>query len=235
MSARLIAVGVGPGDPELVTLKGARLIRESDIVITPVGDSSDSSIALSIVEGLIDPKRQQVVTQVYPMKKDPAQLEETWRQAAGEVAEMVDAGKSVAFVTLGDPVVFSTFLHLYRMLKRYHPQVDVEIVPGVSSINAAGALAQRPLGLYEDRLAVLPATAAEEDLERALNEFETVVLMKVHRSFFRIKALLERVGRKESAVYVKRAGLPGEAVFDDLDQVSEEVLDYLSLIIVSKA
>ena len=129
MSARLIAVGVGPGDPELVTLKGARLIREPDVVITPVGDSSDSSIALSIVEGLIDPKRQQVVTQVYPMKKDPAQLEEIWRQAAREVAEMVAAGKSVVFVTLGDPVVFSTFLHLYRMLKQDHPQVEVEIVP----------------------------------------------------------------------------------------------------------
>ncbi|MFO7982184.1 MAG: precorrin-2 C(20)-methyltransferase [Desulfuromonadales bacterium] len=234
MSARLIAVGVGPGDPELITLKGVRLLREADIVLTPVGDRSDTSIARTIVEAHLDPQRQQIRTQISPMTADRNRLEDIWRKAAEDVGNWIDQGRTVAFVTLGDPCLYSTFLHLWAALQRGKRQVEVEIVPGVNSFTAAAALAGVPLGLFEDRLAVLPSTADETQLMRALGEFETVVLMKVNRHFDRIRRLLERTGRTSGAVYVKRAGLSGQAVLTDLDAVDEQDLDYLSLVIVGR-
>jgi precorrin-2/cobalt-factor-2 C20-methyltransferase len=234
MSARLIAVGIGPGDPELITLKGARLLREADVVVTPIGDRSDGSIASSIIAGLVDTARQELVTQVFPMRRDQAGLEVYWREAAAQVAGFVAAGKTVAFVTLGDPFLYSTFLSLYQELLQDHPEVPVEIVSGVSSICAAAALAGLPLGRADERLAVLPATYEEDRLAETLEHFDTIVLMKVHRVFPRIRELLTDLGLKERAVYVKRVGLPGEAVIRDLDRVGPEDLDYLSLVIVKK-
>ncbi|HKL48165.1 MAG TPA: precorrin-2 C(20)-methyltransferase [Desulfuromonadales bacterium] len=232
--SRLIAVGVGPGDPELITLKGVRLLQEADIVLTPVGDRSDTSVARTIVEAHLDPSRQQVFNQVSPMTADRGRLEDIWAEAAEDVGSWIDQGRTVAFVTLGDPCLYSTFLHLWAALQRGKRQVEVEIVPGVNSFTAAAALADVPLGLFEDRLAVLPSTAAEVQLMQALGEFETVVLMKVNRHFDRILRLLERTGRTSGAVFVKRAGLPGQKVLTDLGMVDEKDLDYLSLIIVGR-
>ncbi len=234
MPPHLVAVGVGPGDPELITLKGARRIREADVVMTPIGDRSDASIALSIVEGLVDPSRQQVVTKLFPMRRSQEGLDPFWADAAREVADLVGQGKTVAFVTLGDPFLYSTFLYLHRELRERHPEVPVEVVSGVSSINAAAALAGVPLGCSDERMAVLPATYEEELLTQTLESFDTVVLMKVHRVFGRIRALLAELGLKEKAVYLRRVGLEGEAVIRDLDQVGEADLDYLSLVIVRK-
>lgn len=231
---RLIAVGVGPGDPELLTLKGARLLGEADVVVTPVGDRSDASIARSIVEGVVDPDRQQLLTRVFPMRRDPAEMEASWEASATEVAQLVRGGKTVAFVTIGDPFLYSTFLYLYRILQERYPDVAVEVVPGISSINAAAAAAGVPLGLAADRIAILPATFEDDRLRRTLEEFDTVVLMKVARVFGRVRELLEELGLKEKAVYLKRVGLPGEAVVRDLDSVAEDDLDYLSLVMVKK-
>ncbi len=234
MQPRLIAVGVGPGDPELLTLKGARLLRESDVVITPVGDRSDSSIAHGIVDGIVDPGRQQVLTQVFPMKKKQTGLEEAWFRSAEQIAELVRGGRTVAFITLGDPFLYSTFLYLYRQLQEHFADVPVEIVSGVSSLNAAAAAAHLPLALADECLAVVPAVYGAERLAGILQEFDAVILVKVHRVFDRIRDILTELGLKERAVYVRRVGLAGEAVITDLDRVEEEDLDYLSLVIVKK-
>lgn len=232
MQARLIAVGVGPGDPELLTLKGARLIRSADVVVTPIGDRSDSSIAHGIIRDLIDPSRQQLLTQIYPMRKDPAEMEASWRSSAAEVAQLVRGGKTVVFITIGDPLLYSTFLYLHRILQADYPDVAIELVPGISSIFAAAAAAGVPLGLAADRIAVLPATFEEGQLRRTLQEFDTVVLMKVARVFERVRTLVRELGAR--AVYVRRVGLEGETVVHDLEGVREEELDYLSLVIVRK-
>jgi precorrin-2/cobalt-factor-2 C20-methyltransferase len=234
MQPRLIAVGVGPGDPELLTLKGARLLREAGVVITPVGDRSDSSISHGIVDGIVDPARQKVLTQVFPMKKKQTGLEESWFRSAQQIAELVRGGETVAFVTLGDPFLYSTFLYLYRQLQDHFPDIPLEIVSGVSSINAAAAAAHLPLGLADECLAVVPAAYGAERLAGILQEFDTVVLVKVHRVFDRIREILTEVGLKDRAVFVRRVGLAGEAVITDLDRVEEEDLDYLSLVIVRK-
>lgn len=232
-SPRLIAVGIGPGDPELITLKGARLLGEADVVVAPKADSGRNSVAGSIVAGLVDRSRQRVIEQVYPMRKEQAGLEAFWREAAAEVAALVRSGQTVAFVTLGDPMLYSTFLYLRLHLREIAPEVPIEIVPGLSSIHAAAALGGLPLALAGERLAILPATFEDERLQKTLEEFDTVVLMKVSGVFDRVRELLRRLGGRR-AVYVKRAGLDGEAVFDDLETVAAADLDYLSLLIVRR-
>jgi len=231
---RLVAVGVGPGDPELITLKGARLLREADVVVAPKASAGHDSVAGSIVAGLIDPARQRLIEQVYPMRKEAGELDTFWRAAAEEVAALVREGKLVAFVTLGDPMLYSTFLYLQRQLRRIAPELPVEVVSGLSSIHAAAALADLPLGIADERLAVLPATFAAEELRQTLTEFDTVVLMKVARVFGTVRELLRELGLLKGAVYVRRVGLPEQSLIRDLDLVGEEDLDYLSLVIVRK-
>lgn len=234
MKYGLTAVGVGPGDPEMITLKGVRTIREADVIIAPKAEEGGDSIAGRIVAEYIDLTRQELIEQVYPMRLDQNSLASFWSQAASEVAALVKQKKQVVFVTLGDPMLYSTFLYLQQHLKELAPELPVEVVSGLSSIHAAAALAGLPLALADDRLAVLPATFEDDRLRQTLEEFDTVVLMKVGRVFARVRDLLTELNLKQQAVYVRQVGLPGQQVFHDLDLVGEEDRHYLSMIIVRK-
>ena len=228
----LVAVGVGPGDPELLTLKGVRVIREADVVVTPVGDRSDTSIAHSIIRDHLDPDRQQVLSRVFPMRQPADVMARAWADIADEIAEMVGQGKRVVFVTLGDPMLYSTFLYLQQELLSHHPEVAIATVPGVSSILAAAGKAQSPLGIADDVLTIIPATTTEAKIRAALATGGTIVLLKVYRAFSGIRSLLQQAGLEKQAIYVRRLGLEGEKVIRDLAEVQDEDLDYLSLIMV---
>ena len=230
----LVAVGVGPGDPELITLKGVRLIQEADVVMTPVGDRSSSSIALSIISAHLDPERQQVLSRVFPMRQPADQMAAAWREIAAEIAALVREGKRVTFITLGDPMLYSTFLYLQAELQSEYPDVPISTVPGISSILDAAGKAVLPLGLGDDILTVVPATLADEKLQSILQSDGTVVLLKVYRAFDRIRSILQQSGLEQQAVYIRRLGLDGEKIIHDLAQVQEADLDYLSLILVRR-
>lgn len=231
--AKIYAIGVGPGDPELLTRKAERIIREVPVICAPTANPADSSYALSIVEPLLDRNRQEIIVQVFPMRKDQEGLAEFWEEAAAEVVEKVREGKDVAFITIGDPFLYSTFLYIYRIFREGYPDIPVEVVPGISSINAAAVAAGVPLGMASERIAVIPA-AFEEDLRKTLTEFDTVVLMKVSRVFDGIYALLQELGLENKGVYVSRVGSPEEEVVFDLASLVGRKLDYLSLLIVKK-
>uniref|UniRef100_A0A831UCA9 Precorrin-2 C(20)-methyltransferase n=1 Tax=Geobacter metallireducens TaxID=28232 RepID=A0A831UCA9_GEOME len=233
-TARIYAVGVGPGDPELLTRKAERIIRSAAVICAPTGAADAASYALSIVEELIDPARQEVLSQVFPMRKEQEGLEAFWEEAAAQVAARVRAGKDVAFITIGDPFLYSTFLYLYRIFRERYPEIPIEIVPGISSINAAAAAAGLPLGMAAERIAILPATYENDELRRTLADFDTVILMKVNRIFDRIYALLKELGLARNAVFVRRVGSADEEVVFDLERLVGEKLDYLSLLIVKK-
>lgn len=234
MKPGLKAVGVGPGDPELITLKGVRAIRDADVVIAPKAEEGSDSVAGCIVAEFLDLGRQELIEQVYPMRLDQEGLASFWQQAASQVAAMVAQGKQVVFVTLGDPMLYSTFLYLQQHLKAMAPEVAIEVISGISSIHAAAALAGLPLALADDRLAVLPATFEDDRLRQTLEDFDTIVLMKVGRVFVKVRDLLTELGLKGQAVYVRQVGLPGQQVFQDLDLVAEEDRHYLSMVIVRK-
>jgi len=232
--AKIYAVGVGPGDPELLTRKAERILREVPVVCAPTANPADSSFALSIVEPLLDRNRQEVIIQVFPMRMDQAGLEQFWETAAADVVAKVRQGKDVAFITIGDPFLYSTFLYLYRIFRDKYPEIDLEVVPGISSINAASIAAGLPLGMASERIAVIPAAFEQENLRETLNEFDTVVLMKMSRVFDGIFELLQEMGLERNAVYVSRVGTPEQEVVFDLALLVGKKLDYLSLLIVKK-
>lgn len=232
--AKIYSVGVGPGDPELLTRKAERILRAAPVICAPTANPGDASYALSIVEPFLDRSRQEVIVQVFPMRKEQEGLAEFWETAAAEVAAKIRQGRDVAFITIGDPFLYSTFLYIYRIFREKYPHIPVEVIPGISSINAAAVAAGLPLGIGSERIAIIPAAFAEEDLGRTLAQFDTVVLMKVSRVFDGIYALLQELGLERNGVFVSRVGAPEQQVEFDLGSLVGKKLDYLSLLIVKK-
>jgi precorrin-2/cobalt-factor-2 C20-methyltransferase len=232
--AKIYAIGVGPGDPELLTCKAERILSSVPVICAPTAGPVDSSYALSIIEPLLDRNRQEVIIQVFPMRKDQDGLDEYWETAAAEVAERVRGGSDVAFITIGDPFLYSTFLYLYRILREKYPDITIEVVPGVSSINAAAIAAGIPLGQASERIAIIPAAFDEKELRSILSSFETVVLMKVSRVFDGIYAVLKELGLEKKCAFISRVGTAEEEVVFDLERLLGQKLDYLSLMIVKK-
>jgi precorrin-2/cobalt-factor-2 C20-methyltransferase len=231
---KIYAVGVGPGDPELLTRKAERIIRSAPVICTPTGSVDSSSYALAIVEEFIDRSRQEVLVQLFPMKKEQEGLDPFWEEAAAQVAERVQRGLDVAFITIGDPLLYSTFLYLFRIFRDRYPEIAVEVVPGITSFSAAAAAAGIPLALTSERVAILPATYEEEKLVKSLIDFDTIVLLKVHRVFDRVFALLRMLGLEQKGVFIRRVGSGSEEVVTDLESLVGKKLDYLSLLIVKK-
>lgn len=232
MAGRIYAVGVGPGDPELLTRKAERIISSAPVIYAPTGAADAASYALSIVEHLIDRSRQEIITRVFPMMKKGAELEAAWQEAATEVISLIDDGKDVAFITIGDPCLYSTFLYLYRIIREKRADIKVEIIPGISSINASAAAAGIPLGIAGERIAILPATYEDEELKKTLREFDTVVLMKVSRVFDTVYPLLVELGLAEGSTFIRRVGSGQEEVVFDISTLVGKELDYLSMLIV---
>lgn len=232
--AKIHAVGVGPGDPELLTRKAERIIRAASVICAPTGAADAASYALSIVAGLLDPARQEILTQVFPMMKKGPELEAAWEEAASQVIARIDRGEDLVFITIGDPLLYSTFLYIHRVIRQRRPDIQIEIVPGISSINAAAAAAVLPLGMAGDRIAILPATYEDYELRKTLKEFDTIVLMKVSRVFDRIYAILMELGLLDNGVFVRRVGSGQEEVVFDLGSLLGRELDYLSMLIVRK-
>ncbi len=230
-SGTLFGVGVGPGDPELLTMKAVRVIQVVDVIAVPCAKRDGRSYALEIVGDLIDPN-QSVLKLHFPMVNDLAVRRRHRRQAARSVAERLAEGRSVAFLTEGDPLLYSTFAYILRHLP---DGTLVEIVPGISSINAAAAQAQLPLVQADQQLAVLPATV--ENLERlptVLELFDTIVLLKLHHTFEQVLRALDALHLTEKAVLVERASHVLGRVERSVGALQGDEIHYMSLLVVSK-
>ena len=237
MTGTLYVIGVGPGDPELLTLKGARILARVGAICVPRGKKEGESLALSIVSRALDLRGKEIVEAYFPMRRPRTglgkELEAQWAETISAVRKRLERGEDTAFITLGDPTLYSTFFYLYERLLEAMPGLSVEIVPGVSSINAAAARARVSLGLGDGRIAILPAPT-EADLKAALEAFHTVVLMKVHKVIVMVKTVLAERGLLGRAVYVSRLGMADETICRDLASLDAADLDYFSLVIVKK-
>ena len=233
MIGRFYGVGVGPGAPDLVTLRAARLLAEVPVVVYPACKPGASSYAWRIVREMV-PEGSLRLAQVFPMSRDWAALIPVWRQNAAEIAEHLRAGHDVAFITEGDPMLFSTFLHVLELLRELLPEADVEIVPGVTSLTASAALTGIPLGQGDQRVAIIPATWHADDLRRALTEWDVVILMKVARVLPQVIDLLRELGRYEHAALVSRGSSEQQIVTRDLEKFRDRRLNYLSTVIVGR-
>ena len=244
MTGTLYVIGIGPGDPELLTLKGVRIIKETGVLCVPKGREKGSSLALSIVEKAVSLDGKKIIEGHFPMRKTMNSadagarravplLDAKWSETVEAILSPLNKGKNVAFLTLGDPVIYSTFFYLYDKLLELCPGLNIEIIPGVSSINASAARANISLGLGNEKIAVLPANYLD-NLKGTLEVFDTVVLMKVNKVLNEIKGLLSEMGLLENAVCISRAGMDDEQIFNDIRDIDQKKLNYFSMVIVRK-
>lgn len=240
LTGRFYVIGVGPGDPELMTLKAARLLTRCPVWFAPKAHQDGDSTALGILTGVVSTAGKEIMELYFPMKKvrmglppDP-EVEAAWRLAAERILARLDQGFDVAFPTLGDPAIYSTGFYVCDTLLRYAPQARIEVVPGVSSIGASAAAAGQPLCLGDDRLVVIPATFENGRLRETLEQFDTVVLMKVHRVLPRVVALLSELDLLDKSVLVERSSQAGQRIRRDLAAAARDELHYFSTVIVRK-
>jgi precorrin-2/cobalt-factor-2 C20-methyltransferase len=168
------------------------------------------------------------------MTSDKSRLIPAWQEAAALIAEKVAAGKDVAFITIGDPLLYSTFIYLLRIFRESYPQIAVEIVPGISSINTSSAVAGFPLAEADERIAIIPATAGMQKVIEAIATYDTVVLLKVKPYFGDILEAVRQMGRERSTLFVERVGTERQKVITDVEEMLTHSPDYLSLMIVRR-
>lgn len=226
MRGMLYGVGVGPGDPELITRKAERVIRQSAVLAVPDAGRGEKT-ALNIVGELAEGK--QLLSCAAPMVRDHEALDAAYERNADLVCAALDEGKDVAFITLGDPTVYSTYLYLHK--KVVARGYDAEIIPGVPSFCAVAARLGEPLCEKAQRLMIVPASHGE--VEDCLNVDANLVFMKAGREIGALREALRAHGLLEKASLVANCGMEGEQVFPRFADMPEDT-GYFSVVLVKK-
>ncbi len=224
------AVGVGPGDPDLVTLRTANLVKTADVVLAPQSKNSKNSIALQAVAPLLD--EQEIVVSQYPMVRDNQATRDHWQQIANDVVKRCKAGQSVVMVTLGDPMIFATSSYLMEGLIEQLPADHVHSCPGISAFQMVASCFDRPLTLQEDRLLIMSATDLVA-VEHALGECETLVLFKAAGDLPALLDLLKKHNLLHRAKLVSAGGQGEHEVrVADLSKWEQTKLGYMTTMII---
>tara|TARA_B100001559_G_scaffold175671_1_gene147062 strand:+ start:372 stop:1073 length:702 start_codon:yes stop_codon:yes gene_type:complete len=227
MNGVLYGVGVGPGDPELITLKSLRLIKSTEVIAYPKLKGS-KSFARNIIEEFIDLPKVEIAIEI-PMTVNRLPAQRAYNAAAQEISTHLNMGKNVVFLCEGDPFFYGSFMYLHsRLYKKYL----VEIIPGVSSMTACAAMAKKPLAARNEVLTVLPGPLSKKELERRLADNNSSAIMKVGRHIKKIKSVIERLGLMDSSLYIERASLKEQKVLKLID--APEVAPYFSMVLVNK-
>lgn len=228
----LYGVGVGPGDPELITLKAVRVLGRVDVVYAAASTKNDFSHARDIAAPHLR-EGAELARLGFPMTKDPRLLEEAWRENAARVAAVLRQGRDAAFLTLGDPMLYSTFGYLLRELTKLEPGADVRIIPGVTSFQAAAAATRTVLAEAGESLVLTSGQADAERFAKLCLLAENAVVLKAYKNYPAIVEMLRQSGPLEQTFFCSRLGLEGERVLRDLDAV-QGTPHYFSLIFVKR-
>lgn len=229
----LYGIGVGPGDPDLITVKATKILEHCRHVFVPTARNEGGSVALTIARRHINPDAE-IHEMVFPMTTDRQKLEAHWDASARRVADVLETGADACFLTLGDAFLYSTYIYLLRALRSRIPHVEVVTVPGVTAFSAAAALAEFSVGEAKERVTIVPTADDLEDLKRAVESGGTVVLMKIGKRLGRILDTLDGYGVLDSGVFVSRAGMDNQRIVKNLRDLKGEADDtgYLSIILV---
>jgi len=227
----LYGISAGTGDPELLSIKGLKILQSSPVVAFPAGIGGKLGIAQTIVEQWLQPQQLQLALE-FPYVQDEEILLQAWQVAAEQVWEYLSQGQNVAFVCEGDVSFYSTFTYLAQTLQQLHPEATVQAIPGVCSPLAAVAALGLPLTVRAQRLAVLPALYQVGELEQVLDWADVVVLMKVSSVYPQVWAVLRERKLLESAYVVERATTTQQRIYRGLSDRPNLKLPYFSLLIV---
>ena len=234
MLGKLYGLGVGPGDPELLTVKAVKILENTEYLCFPVAKAEGDSVAHEIVSKALD-KEWKLVKLHMPMTLDYEYLEPKWESAAEEIAEILKQGKDAAFITLGDTAFFSTFIYLVRKIKKILPELEIEMVPGITAPSAIASEALIPLVIREERLLIVPAIRDMEDVRKEIDESENIVQFKIGNIYKEIYKVLKEKNLENNAVVASRLGFEDGFITRDLASLlDKERLDYLSTMIIKK-
>ncbi len=233
----LYGIGVGPGSPDLITLRAAATLARVDVVLAAASPRNDDSLALSIARGHLPPDVE-ILRLDFPMTRDRAVLEAAWQENAETSAQTLLQGKNAAFITLGDPLIYSTFGYLMRTLQKGWPELPIEVVSGVTSYQAAAAASRTVLCESGENLLLLPGINEGAELGEALKMADNAAILKCYKNFPAIKEALGQdasARNKESLdiVFSSRLGLEGEITSRNLQDAPENP-HYLSLVLATK-
>lgn len=229
---KLIGASLGPGDPELITRRSWTVLQSNARWIYPVKKAEENSYALSIVErgGLVVPA--DAVELVFPMTRDAELLAKAWLRAAEQTVALLAEGRDLVFLVEGDASTFATFGHLARVARELAPEIEVETIPGVSSFAAAAATAGIPLAEEDETLAIIPAAYGTGVIDHMLDEFDTLILLKVKPMLDEVLELLERRDLLATSCFIEKVGSPQERIVRDVATLKGEKVNYLSLLLV---
>lgn len=229
--AKFFGIGTGPGDSSLLTIKAVETLKNLDILYTPESKKGGESLALSIVSEYL-PDSLEIKSRHFPMNFNDGEKILSWNKIAEEIVEDVKEGKNVGFVTLGDPMIYSTYVYI---MERLIGEINVETIPGISSFSNIASNQNFPLVMDREPLIILPCTMEEEKIDYALANYSCIVLMKVYKNFKQIISKLEANNLIDSAILVSNSSQEGEVVYTDLRDVHlEEKISYFSTILVNK-
>lgn len=230
-SGKLYGVGIGPGDPRYLTLRAADVLRSADVIFTVISRNASSSVSRSVVESLRP--RGEIRLQMFSMSRDRATREAQVQANADAIIDELRAGRDCAFATLGDAMTYSTFGYVLDRIRKAIPDVEVEIVPGVTSFATLAAKAETVLVENGEQLRVIPSFRSDMAESLDFPKGSTTILLKTYRSR---AALLDRLAREENVevLYGEHLAMEGQTLLTDPDAIRERPEEYLSLIMVKK-
>ena len=231
MLGKLYAIGVGPGDSKLMTVKAIEVIQSLDVIYSPQAEIDQRSIALMIAEPYI-PEALRIETRHFPMVRAMKNKLQQWENITKDIEAELAQGYKVGFLTLGDPSTYSTFSYILERLDTTYP---VEVIPGVTSFAQIAAISCKPLVLDQDKLSIIPATASEEEIKACLSLYENVVVMKIKRHLKKVLPLLKELDLLEGSYLISDASMPSQQIYTNLSEFTgEEKLSYFSTLVVQK-
>ena len=226
MNGTLYGLGVGPGDPDLITLKALKILQAAPVLAYPAPDTGDS-LARSIVSPHLKGNQQEIPIRM-PMVNARFPAQEVYDWAANEIGAHLDGGSDVAVLCEGDPFFYGSFMYLFG---RMSPRYDVQVVPGVSSLMACATTLGAPLAARNDVLTVLPATLDADALGERLKDIEAVAIIKIGRHFEKVRLVLESLDLCTKARYIEHATMPNQKILP-MDDVDAAAVPYFSMILV---
>lgn len=229
----LYGVGVGPGDPELITLKAVKILNQVEVIFAAASSKNEYSLALENAESHMQ-NGAEVVRLNFPMTRHRDKLERAWEENARQILGFVQQGKDAAFITIGDPLTYSTFGYIMQTLGEIAPEVPICVVPGITSYQAATAVAREVMAEQEQTFCVISASKGGERLKEVISQVDCVVMLKVYHHFDQILDTLKELGMENQATLVSRCGMKGQVVCKNPEELRGKTIPYLSLMIVKK-
>ena len=236
----LIGIGVGPGDPELLTVKAVKAIQNADTIMCPASKEDRPSIALSVVSSLIDKaKNQEIIKLIFPMTKDKSVLESTWQTNAKIMAEKVATGKNVVYLTVGDPNLYSTWIYMRRDIESNHPELKISVIPGIVSMFTFASKVGVSIAEGAEKVAIIPSCYDLTTVKEIAKNAESLIFLKDGRYFDQVIDLLKESGFSDDSIFAigQDLGTDKEIIRKlTLGEVNDDTLTtkYFSILVVKR-